>query len=113
MHPDVTAIKVWTENNQILLFSVYIPSVDYHHLYELQSMQPTLDVIESTIGTYATDAASPRRTVLVIAGDFNRHHPVWSDGPVYKRVMVYAGDLINFIYAYALQWCLAKGNATY
>ena len=113
MHPDVTAIKVWTENNQMLLFSVYIPPVDYHHLYEVQSMQPTLDVIESTIGTQATDAASPRRTVLVIAGDFNRHHPAWSDGPVYERVMVHAGDLINFIHAHALQWCLGKGNATY
>ena len=27
--------------------------------------------------------------------------------------MVHAGDLINFIHAHALQWCLAKGNAIY
>ena len=57
-HPDVTAIKLWTENSQMVLFSVYIPPVDYHHLYEVQSMAPTLEAIKSTIGTYAIEVAS-------------------------------------------------------
>ena len=113
IHPDVTAAKLWTENSQMLLFSVYIQPVDYHHLYEVQSMQSTLDKIESTIGRHAEHATSIRPTTQVLAGDFNRHHPAWSNGPVYERVMVHAGELINFIHAHALQWCLARGHATY
>lgn len=74
-------------------------------------MQPTLDSIESTIRLHTSDPSAP--TTLIAAGDFNRHHPAWSDSPVYARVMVHAAELINFIHAHALQWCLGKGNPTY
>jgi hypothetical protein len=112
IHPDVTAIKVWTETSQMLLFSVYIQPIDYHHLYETQSIQATLGKIESTIAEHS-EHASPFPLILVLAGDFNRHHPAWSKGSVYERVMVHAEELINFIHAYALQWCLPRGIATY
>ena len=81
-HPDVTAIKLWTEDSRMLLFSVYIQPVDYHHRYEVQSIQSTLDKIESTIGRHAKHATSTRPTTLLIAGDFNRHHPAWSNDPI-------------------------------
>lgn len=97
----------------MLLFSVYIQPVDYHHLYEVQSIQSTLDKIESAIERHMEHATPTQTTTLVLAGDFNRHHPTWSNDPVYERVMVHAGELINFMHAHALQWCLARGQATY
>jgi hypothetical protein len=40
-HPDVTAIKIWNEERQTLIFSVYVEPIDLHHIYDLQSMQST------------------------------------------------------------------------
>lgn len=34
-HPNVTAIKLWTESSEMLIFSVYAQLIDYHHLYEV------------------------------------------------------------------------------
>lgn len=110
-HPDVVAIKTWTEHSQTLIFSVYIQPVDYRRMYEEQSIQDTLDQIEVTIRQHTAATTIP--TTLILAGDFNRHHPAWSNGQVYDRVMVHAGVLINFFHAHCLQWCLAEGNATY
>jgi len=44
---------------------------------------------------------------------FNRHHPAWSNGRVYGRVMIHAGELINFFHAHRLQWCLTPDDAMY
>ena len=65
-HPDVTAIKLWTESSEMLVFSVYAQPIEYHHLYEVQSMQPTLDKIESAIRLHTVDSLSP--TTLIVAG---------------------------------------------
>ena len=67
IHPVVTAIKLWTESSRMLLFSVYIQPVDYHHLYEVQSMQPTLDNIESTIQAHSTDSTCSRYIEMTMA----------------------------------------------
>lgn len=110
-HPDVVAIKTWTEHNRTLIFSVYIQPVDYSRIYEEQSVQETLDQIELTIQQHTGTSTIP--TNLILAGDFNRHHPAWSMGQVYDRVMNHTGELINFFHAHRLQWCLAPGNPTY
>ena len=110
-HPDVTAIRLWTGSSQLLVFSIYIPPLNYHNLYELQSMQPTLDAIDSTVREHT---GSPHAsTTLLLAGDFNRHHPAWSGDRVYERIMTHAEELINFIHTHDLQWCLPSGTPTY
>lgn len=49
-HPDLTAIKIWTADSQILLFSVYIPPVPMH-TPDKTSAQPALTAIQNTITT--------------------------------------------------------------
>jgi ribonuclease HI len=110
-HPDVTAIKIWNGKRQTLVFSVYVKPIDLHHIYDLQSMQPTLDEIEATIRHHTQN--SPLPTTLIAAGDFNRHHPAWSSTYVYERVMAHAEELINFIHLWGLSWSLPSGTPTF
>ena len=72
-HPDVTAVKIWNEETQMLVFSVYVPPINYCQPVEPVAMQPTLDEIQACIQgiTRSTD----KSTTLTLAGDFNRHHP--------------------------------------
>src|SRR3954447_6724235 len=37
-HPDITAIKIWNGERQVLVFSVYVEPIDLHHVYEIQSI---------------------------------------------------------------------------
>ena len=110
-HPDVTAIKIWNGERQILVFSVYIEPIDLHHVHEIQSMQATLNEIEVTIEEQTRNRTTP--TSIIIAGDFNRHHPAWSSSYVYASVMAHAEELVNFIHAQGLFSCLPSGTPTY
>lgn len=110
-HPDVTAIKIWNGKRQILVFSVYTEPIDLHRVHEIQSMQTTLNEIEVTIEEHTRNWPIP--TSLIIAGDFNRHHPAWSGTYVYARIMAHAEELINFIHAQGLSSCLPSGIPTY
>jgi hypothetical protein len=75
-HPDVTAVRLWTGHSQVLVFSIYIPPLDLHNLYEIQSAQGIFDAIDLTIQEQKASSHTP--TTLLLAGDFNRHHPAWS-----------------------------------
>ena len=110
-HPDVTAVKIWNASKQLLVFSVYVEPINLHHLNEVQSMQATLDEIESTIEEHTRSCPLP--TSLIVAGDFNRHHPVWSGTYVHDRIMVHAEELINFVHAKGLSSSLPSGTPTY
>lgn len=110
-HPDVTAVKIWNDQRQILVFSVYVPPIDLHHIYDLQSMRSTLDEIEATV--HAHNGNSSTVTTLIVAGDFNTHHPAWSGSHVYERLMVHADELINFIHARGLSWTLPSSTPTF
>lgn len=93
-------MKIWNDQRQTLIFSVYVPPIDMHHIYDLRSMQPTLDVIEATIREHSSTSSTP--TALIVAADFNDHHPAWSGSHVHKRLMVHADELINFIHGRGL-----------
>src|SRR2546421_204824 len=108
--PDVTAIKVWTDEIQFLIFSVYIPPLSYSQLSEQISMQPTLDEIKATIRS-ATDPIKP--TKVILAGDFNRHHPTWSNREVDHLRTRHAEELLAFMQDHGLQSCLPSGTPTY
>ena len=72
-HPDLTAIKIWTPESQILLFSVYIPPVPLYTSEEA-SAESTLNAIRDTIrAVYQEDW---KATSIILTGDFNRHHLV-------------------------------------
>ena len=110
-HPDITAVKVWTSEVQILLFSAYIPPVDIHQTVEEVSIRSTLDEIESTI-QQATQATN-KPTIIILAGDFNRHHPAWSNHPIHHMFIEHASELVNFFQTWRLQGCLPRGLSTH
>ncbi|BAE66183.1 unnamed protein product [Aspergillus oryzae RIB40] len=110
-HPDVVAIKIWTPELQYLIFSVYIPPVALYEAPEVSSAQQILEEIQTSIRQHAE--GNNRVTKLILAGDWNRHHPAWSHRPVHHSFAEHAEELINFFQAHELQWCLAPGQPTF
>lgn len=110
-HPDITAVKIWTTDIQTLLFSVYIPPVNFYQNRGDISIQPTLDEIQATIQQHTS--LTNKQTMIILAGDFNRHHPAWSTNRAYPLFIQYAEELINFFSTHGLQWCLPRGLPTF
>jgi hypothetical protein len=109
-HPDIAAVKIWTADTQLLLFSVYIPSVPLCTPDEA-SPEPAFTAIQNTITAALRDGR--RSTSVVLAGDFNRHHPTWGGNHIQPRLIEEASDLITFFQANGLHSCLPWGTATY
>lgn len=72
-HPDIAAIKIWTANSQILLFSIYIPPVPLFTGNDASAL-PALTAIQRSIA--AATQNEQRLTSIIVSGDFNRHHPM-------------------------------------
>ncbi|KAF7136975.1 hypothetical protein CNMCM5793_006679 [Aspergillus hiratsukae] len=109
-HPDITAIKIWTSDTQILLFSVYIPCVPLYAPDEA-SAEPTLTAIQDTIS--AARHIDQKPTSIILSGDFNRHHPMWGGNHIQPRFIEDASELITFFQDYNLHTCLPRGTATF
>lgn len=107
----MTVIKIWTGHTQFLCFSIYIPPIDHVSSQPNISIQPILDKIQSTIQCHTN--TTDKQTTLLLAGDFNCHHPAWETKPVSPRLMLCAEELINFFQLLGLQWCLPCGQPTY
>ena len=110
-HPDLVAVKLWTAEIQYLIFSVYIPPLDVHRTADTTPAESMLDEIQNCIEQHSQ--RTERTTRLILAGDFNRHHPAWSHRPVNHALTAQAGELVNFFQTYRLQWCLPRGEPTY
>ncbi|THC88360.1 hypothetical protein EYZ11_012191 [Aspergillus tanneri] len=110
-HPDVVAIKIWTPETQYLILSIYIQPIELYQTVEANSAQKVLDEIQATIQQHSNE--NNRTTKLILAGDFNRHHPAWSHRPVHHRFAESAEKLINFFQTHELQWCLPRGLPTF
>jgi endonuclease/exonuclease/phosphatase (EEP) superfamily protein YafD len=110
-HPDVTAVKLWNTQQQTLVFSVYIPYMDYSQNHEEASIQPMLREIETCI-RQATET-TPKSTTIIMAGDFNRHHPIWCKDRVHHGAIELAKELVSFFQQHGLQSCLPRGTPTY
>lgn len=109
-HPDITAIKIWTPDTQILLFSVYIPCVPLHAPDEATA-EPTLTAIQNTIS--AARHIDQKPTTIILSGDFNRHHPMWGGNHIQARFIEDASELIAFFQDHNLHSCLPRGTATF
>jgi hypothetical protein len=105
------AIKIWTPDIQLLVFSIYIPPLNPHQAASATSAEALLEEVKSTIEKHTRE--SNKTTSLILAGDFNRHHPAWSHRPVNHAFTAQAEELINFFQIYQLQWCLPQGIPTY
>jgi ribonuclease HI len=110
-HPDLVAIKLWTAETQYLIFSIYIPPLDAHQAADTTPAEPLLEEIKNSIQQHSRE--TDKATRLILAGDFNRHHPAWSHRPVHHVFTAQAEELVNFFHAYQLQWCLPRGTPTF
>ena len=109
-HPDLTAVKIWSAETQLLIFSVYIPPVPMHTPDEA-SATTILAAIQETIQDTLRD--SSKATGLILSGDFNRHHPAWGGNHIQPRFIEDASELVDFFHTYALQGCLPRGIPTF
>jgi hypothetical protein len=48
-HPDLVAIKIWTPDIQLLVFSIYIPPLNPHQAASATSAEALLEEVKSTI----------------------------------------------------------------
>ena len=110
-HPDIAAVKIWTTETQMLIFSVYIPPIGIYQTPDQVSIQPMLDQIQLTIRQAIRN--SNKKTHIILAGDFNRHHPAWSSKQIHHVFIRHAEELVNFFQAQRLQWCLPRGQPTF
>jgi endonuclease/exonuclease/phosphatase (EEP) superfamily protein YafD len=99
-HPDLVAIKIWTAEIQFLVFSVYIPPLDVHEAADTTAAESALEEIKTTIEQHTRE--TDKTTRLILAGDFNRHHPAWSHRAVSHVFTAQAEELINFFQEYQL-----------
>jgi hypothetical protein len=90
---------------------MYIPPAGIYQTPEEVSIQPVLDKIYSTI-RQATQNSS-RQTDIILTGDFNRHHPAWSNNQVHHGLIGHAEELLHFFQTLRLQWCLLRGTLTF
>ncbi|KAI3045365.1 hypothetical protein CBS147353_11800 [Aspergillus niger] len=105
------AVKLWTAQQQTLVFSVYVPYMDFNQSHEEASIQPMLKEIETCI-RQATETTT-KLTTIIMAGDFNRHHPIWCKDRVHHGAIELAEELVNFFQKHGLQSCLPRGTPTY
>ncbi|KAG2001218.1 hypothetical protein GB937_010390 [Aspergillus fischeri] len=110
-YPDVTGVKLWTPERQTLIFSIYVPHTNYSQVLGEISIQLMLKEIEACIqqATESTD----KPTTIIMAGDFNRHHPMWSKNRIYHVAIEHAEELVSFFHKHGLQPCLPRGTPTY
>jgi hypothetical protein len=66
--------------------------------------------MHATIQRHISTSSKP--TTLILAGDFNCYHPAWSTNKPYLFIQQ-ADELLNFFYAWKLQWCLPRGIPTF
>ncbi|EED16651.1 zinc knuckle domain protein [Talaromyces stipitatus ATCC 10500] len=91
-----------------LIFLVYILPLDAYQATSTTAAEPILAEIKNTIEKYTKE---PNKTTrLILAGDFNRHHPAWSHRPVSHVFTSQAEELINFFQTYKLQYLLGKAS---
>ena len=107
-HPDLVAVKLWTTEIQYLIFSVYIPPLDVHQTADTTPAKSMLDEIQSCIEQHSQ--RTERTTRLILAGDFNQHHPAWSHRPVNHALTAQAGELVNFFRHTAYSGSYPEGN---
>ena len=69
---DIIAVKVWIDKTKLLIFSVYISPLSHRQMSEEISIQTILNEIKTTIREATTDAKSAQ---IILARDFNHHHP--------------------------------------
>jgi hypothetical protein len=109
--PDVVTIKILTPTSKILVFSVYTPPVGVCAAANGTELQPTLDAIKQTIQDTASETGNKIDTIM--AGDFNRHHPVWGNNRIDRNRMGDAEELLVFMQCQGLQNCLPRDTPTY
>ena len=46
--PDISVVKIWTDDTQFLVFLVYIPPLRHDQMLQDVSIQPTINEIQAT-----------------------------------------------------------------
>jgi endonuclease/exonuclease/phosphatase (EEP) superfamily protein YafD len=71
------------------------------HTPDGTSAEATLSAIHDTIQDATRDDS--RTFSLILAGDFNRHHPAWGSNQIQPQFVEDAGELINFFHDIAFR----------
>jgi exonuclease III len=103
--PDMTAAIVQSEERQILVVSVYIPSGDP------QALREACNKLRKAI----QDARENASTVMdvVLLGDFNQHDQLWGGEDVTMERQGEADPIINLMTEFALNSLLPRGTKTW
>jgi hypothetical protein len=95
----------------MLIFLIYVPTTNHSQNTEEILIQLMLGEIEACI-QQATETMDKPITIIM-AGDFNRHHLIWSKNHIYHITIKHAKELVSFFHKHGLQSCLPRGTPTY
>lgn len=105
--PDVTVLRLNTPSGPLVIYNVYN---DQNHQDMLKALTSHLADLE----TWADFAQG--NSHLMLAGDFNHHHPLWNDDDNTQLVtgtyLQAAQPLLDILSMYNLHLLLPKGTAT-
>ena len=110
---DITAVMAYINQRRILIVSVYIPDLCWKRSKEENSEKLTsrLEVINRLV---ETELLRDPHTEVVIAGDFNRHNPLWGGSHVGSAPRQEESEpIIEFMAERSLQSLLPAGALTY
>jgi ribonuclease HI len=98
--PDITAVRFTSPTSTCTLFSVYSPPTSL----------ATIHTLRTHLETYSHDDS------LILTGDFNQHHPIWSGTNNSQRTQHSSTQIPPFIQLLAefnLDQCLPAGTPTF
>lgn len=111
--PDIAAIAVQLDQRRIVVISVYIPDYSSRRTREKNRQKPESRL--SLINRLAQEELLyDPRTEFFIAGDFNRHNPLWGGSSVRSGLrQEESTPIIDFMAELSLESLLPTGTVTY
>lgn len=111
--PDITAILAHISGKRIVLVSVYIPDLNVRRNNEenLEELSSRVEMISKLV---QDELLRDPHTEVIIAGDFNRHNPLWGGSDIANAPRLdESAPIIDLMAELSLQSLLPTGVITF
>jgi hypothetical protein len=110
---DITAIVAHVDGRKLIIVSVYIPDLCSRRTKE-ENLEELTSRLEMINGLVSNELLRDPHTEVVIAGDFNRHNPLWGGSHITSTSkQEESAPIIDFMAERSLQSLLPVGELTF
>ena len=110
---DITAVVAYVGGRKLVVVSVYIPTLKSMQNRDKgrEALTSRLDIIREVV---QREQLRDPHTEVIVAGDFNRHNPLWGGSSVDNEPRQEESEpIIDFMGELSLQSLLPAGTITY